>query len=389
MNGIRGAHRLAHSRQLKLRTLNYQSATSGNSLRRFHSSSPAFLGDIHLYDTLSEGIRSLPETDKGLAWYTCGPTTYAPAHLGHARTYVSIDILRRVVEDQSTKAPLFVMNITDIDDKILAAAKDSGMSPSELARKYENEFWEDMDSLNCLRPHVVTRVSERVESDIIPYIDNLLQKGIAYQAEDGVYFDIKAFDEQMGNLTRYGKLAPPSASKDLNLEFGEMKKNAKKDRRDFALWKKQKSGELISWNAPWGHGRPGWHIECSAMIEAVQKQFEDTHRFLIHAGGVDLKFPHHTNEIAQAEAYRGESDWIAHWVHTGHVHIDGLKMSKSLKNFISIREFLGGRSLASPLESPGDDFRLWCLGLSGSYRAPTSFSEKQLLDARAARRKII
>lgn len=261
--------------------------------------------------------------------------------------------MRRVIESQSTKPPLFVMNITDIDDKIMQAAQENKMLPLELARKYELEFWEDLDSLNCLRPHVVTRVTERVESDIIPYIQDLMEKGMAYETEDGVYFHTKAFNEQLGHITKYGKLAPPAASEDLNvLEARGKESVSKKDGRDFALWKNQKSEERVSWQAPWGRGRPGWHIECSAMIEAVQKQFHESHRFLIHAGGVDLKFPHHTNEIAQAEAFN-ESDWIGHWVHTGHLHIDGLKMSKSLKNFITIREFLAKNESTSPLESPG------------------------------------
>jgi cysteinyl-tRNA synthetase len=306
-----------------------------------HAAPPLVSSNVTiLCDDTSRGLLTLLYSD-------------APSHLGHARTYVCLDVMRRVIEADATKAPLFVMNITDIDDKILAAAEESETSPLELARKYENEFWEDLDSLNCLRPHVVTRVTERVESDIIPYIQGLLDKGMAYQTEDGVYFHIKAFNEQLGHMTKYGKLAPPAASEDFNfLESGENNASPKKDKRDFVLWKNQKSEELVSWEAPWGNGRPGWHIECSAMIEAVQKQFQDTHRFLIHAGGVDLKFPHHTNEIAQSEAYT-ESDWINHWVHTGHLHIDGLKMSKSLKNFITIREFLGKYDLTSPLESPG------------------------------------
>jgi cysteinyl-tRNA synthetase len=370
--------------------------------RRFaHGSVPkeGIAPQLKIYDSLSQQMQSLPSSQKALAWYTCGPTTYAPAHMGHARTYVCLDVLRRVMESiqtESSSRPLFVMNITDVDDKILTAAAASDESPLDLARRYEAEFWTDLDSLNCLRPHVVTRVTEYVESDIVPYIERLVDKGMAYEAEDGVYFHVKAFQEQLGHITKYGKLAPPAVSQDL---FSNSRDNPataasirKQDPRDFVLWKLRKPGESLSWPSPWGDGRPGWHIECSSMIQAVQQQFQDTHRFLVHAGGVDLRFPHHTNEIAQAEAFASTGEWIPYWVHTGHLHIDGLKMSKSLKNFVSIREFLaeydrGGS--ASSLESPADDFRLWCLGLSGSYRGSATFSRDRIAEARVIRQKVV
>ena len=368
---------------------------------------------LNLFDSLSESLQTLPlSSEKALAWYTCGPTTYAPSHMGHARTYVCLDIVRRVMESQTAagKSPLFVMNITDVDDKILAAADAATndetqghyQDPLVLARHYEMEFWKDMDSLNCLRPHVVTRVTEHVESDIVPYIQKLIGKGLAYELDDGVYFHVRAFDEAMGNMTKYGKLAPPAASQDffsttttkakIDSTKGEPTTTSpsKKDTRDFVLWKLRKPGEDLYWPSPWGDGRPGWHIECSAMIQAVQERFQETHQFFVHAGGIDLKFPHHTNEIAQAEAFTGNSMWIPHWVHTGHLHIDGLKMSKSLKNFVSIQEFLAefGTS-SSSLQSPADDFRLWCLGLSGSYRGPATFSRKRIDEARVIRQKIV
>ena len=378
----------------------------------------------------------------GLGWYTCGPTTYAPAHLGHARTYVCLDILRRVMTSKrnsattpTTPGPLFVLNITDVDDKTLQAAiEDGGSDPLLLARRYEREFWRDWDDLNCLRPHVVTRVTEHVDSHIVPFVEGLVKKGFAYElvegdsgdgAADGVYFDVRAYNERMGHLTRYGKLAPPAAARDMDDILLHNKENKvdesnnslisepydpsipsrkKRDSRDFVLWKKREKGqEALSWSSPWGDGRPGWHIECSAMIEAVQERFRDSHRFLVHAGGIDLKFPHHTNEIAQSEAYLGVGEWIPHWVHTGHLHIDGLKMSKSLKNFVSIEDFMAGRiasseedetSMApqntrSALESPSDDFRLWCLGLSGSYRGPATFSMTRIGEARSIRYKFL
>jgi len=169
----------------------------------------------------------------------------------------------------------------------------------------------------------------------------------------------------------------------------------KRDPRDFVLWKsRMDSEEELSWDSPWGSGRPGWHIECSAMIEHISQKFK-LHKVQIHAGGVDLKFPHHTNEIAQAEAYHlNESEpgneWIPHWVHTGHLHIDGRKMSKSLKNFVTVKEILSRQdATSSSIESPADDFRLWCLGLSGHYRELATYSDARLEEAKATRQKLL
>ena len=369
---------------------------------RFHSSSPPLSERTHdalvLFDSLSESHKAVPENrEKGLAWYTCGPTTYAPSHLGHARTYVCLDIIRRILEDHCSSlglpAPLFVTNITDVDDKILSASKDAGESPVALARRFERDFWRDMDALGCKRPHVVTRVTEHVESDIIPFIQKLVDNQFAYLGDDGVYFDLHYFEEKAGHLTRYGKLAPHTNAEDVSLNGTPSEEGTnKRDPRDFALWKTRKADEEMYWESPWGEGRPGWHIECSAMIEAVSNLFQDTHTFHFHAGGIDLQFPHHTNEIAQSEAYRfGEleedKEWIPHWIHTGHLHIQGLKMSKSLKNFVTIEEMLqaGGDGLGSP----ADDFRLWCLGLAGSYRATATYSQDRLNEAKVTREKIV
>lgn len=353
-----------------------------------------------LYDTLSDSFKSVSSSidGRGLAWYTCGPTTYAPAHLGHARTYVCLDIVRRVMEHimshSGKPAPLFVMNVTDVDDKILAAAKETGEAPIALARRYEHDFWRDLDELGCLRPHVVTRVTEHVDSDLIPYIERLVDTGMAYSSDDGVYFDVRAYEDQMGHITKYGKLAPSNVASDFfSRDQANLSETKKKDPRDFVLWKNRKEGEALFWSSPWGEGRPGWHIECSAMIESVQRQFKDSHKFLVHAGGVDLKFPHHTNEIAQSEAYLQSelsNEWIPHWVHTGHLHIQGLKMSKSLKNFVTIQELLEMDTAAkSALSAPGDDFRLWCLGLSGSYRGSATYSRDRIDEARSIRQKIV
>lgn len=365
---------------------------------------------LEMYNSLTGRVERLPETvpgslsvderPKALACYACGPTVYAPAHLGHARTYVWLDIFRRVWEDscEESNKPLFVLNITDVDDKILAAADSSGEAPLALARRYEESFWRDWDALNCLRPHVVTRVTEHVDTKIVPYIERLVELGMAYEVKrDGVYFDVNAYEEACKSFkSHYGKLAPQIQSSESFLS-GTALFDGKKDQRDFALWKGRKEGERMYWSSPWGDGRPGWHIECSAMIESIQSLFYTEYTFAVHAGGVDLQFPHHCNEIAQAEAYHLHhmspgQEWIRHWIHTGPLHIDGLKMSKSLKNYITINEMLtnegeGGGDLG--LVSPADDFRLWCLGLSGSYRAATTYSKERMDHAKVVRQKIV
>lgn len=360
-----------------------------------------------------------PDNTKALAWYTCGPTTYSAMHLGHARTYVWLDMMRRVLEfvaaAQGAPPPLFVMNVTDIDDKILAASVESQStvykSPMAISRQAETNFWKDMDRLGCAKPHITTRVTEFVDSDIIPYIDRLEQQGMAYVTDDGVYFDVQTFEAKVGPSSKYGKLAgaaiqSSSPTPTINDESDPQKGSVKRDRRDFALWKARKSGEEVYWPSPWGDGRPGWHIECSAMIEAVQQQFKDTHQFLVHAGGWDLKFPHHTNEIAQAEAFHhgknggclcpldhpndNHKEWIPHWVHTGHLMIKDSKMSKSLKNFLTVDElwFDYDESCSSQLDSPADDFRLWCL-MGGSYAHREEYGRSKLLLARQKRERIL
>jgi cysteinyl-tRNA synthetase len=293
-------------------------------------------------------------------------------------------------------APLFVLNITDVDDKILAAAKETNKNPIHLARPYEQDVWNDWDALNCLRPHVVTRVTAHMDS-IITFVKWLTDEHMAYETEDGVYFHVRAYNEQLGRVTKYGKLAPPAAAEGVEIEFENVPQQTttpklKKDPRDFVLWKKRKPSELLWWWSPWGEGRPGWHIECSAMIKDVQERFRETHTFHeVHAGGIDLKFPHHTNEIAQSEAFLGKGEWIPHWIHTGHLHIDGLKMSKSIKNFVTIQEFLNRKTegKTNEFDCPADDFRLWCLGLSGPYRGPATFSEARLQEARTIRHKML
>jgi len=439
-----GTNDLAHSLHPASQLYQYKSYRRVHTTQQTCFSNQRKTNESHLatdkfmlWDSLSESMKEVPlifepgeeecknskhrptnKNKKALAWYTCGPTTYSAMHLGHARTYVWLDMMRRVLEfvasARGVPPPLFVMNITDIDDKILAASEETKQtqptdyqSPMSISRRAEARFWKDMDRLGCQRPHITTRVTEYVESSIIPYIDHLVHKDMAYVTRKGVYFDVASFEEKLGSSSKYGKLAGKAVSSSPHSTTHDSPVSEKRDQRDFALWKARKDGEEVYWSSPWGDGRPGWHIECSAMIEAVQRQFQDTHKFLIHAGGWDLKFPHHTNEIAQAEAYhhgnsngggcacpldhyQNNKEWIPHWVHTGHLMIKDAKMSKSLNNFLTVEElwFDYDTSTSSPLDSPVDDFRLWCL-MGGSYAHREEYSRSKILLARQNREKML
>ncbi|KAJ8908033.1 hypothetical protein NDN08_008130 [Rhodosorus marinus] len=319
-----------------------------------------------------------------IGWYICGPTVYDSAHMGHARNYVNFDILRRVLTGYFGYSATYVMNVTDIDDKIIlrthllrlkevidvartanhqgdafkAAEKTLIESEKDLvalkaahealaqevnapefdvqtnfqriARKYELEFFEDMKALGVRPPDVLTRVSEYVE-EVKSFIDGVISKGYAYASNGSVYFDTQAFIKSTGK--RYGKLEPGAVGNATLLAEGEgalTQDDEKRSPMDFVLWKSSKEGEP-TWESQWGAGRPGWHVECSAMCSDILGCRVD-----INCGGVDLSFPHHENQLAQSEAYWDCSQWVNYFVHSGHLHIDGLKMSKSLKNFITI-----------------------------------------------------
>ncbi|CDW56465.1 cysteinyl tRNA synthetase, cytoplasmic [Trichuris trichiura] len=396
---------------------------------------------LKLYNSLTRRKELfIPINGNQVTWYICGPTVYDVAHMGHARSYISFDILRRVLKDYFGYDVLYVMNITDIDDKIIKRARqkhllekylqsepstqaflndvknarqeyvakmenepnedkknmyrkqlekldtslaafenvfaqhdeatislskqqvvtagadmlsewlDSGQKGTvsdhsifdALSRFYEEDFNKDMAALNVLPADVLTRVSEYVP-EIVAFVEKIIQKGFAYEANGSVYFDTVAFGRAIGH--RYGKLVPGAvADADLlqsamregegELSIGVDRLQEKRNTSDFALWKASKPGEPF-WESPWGYGRPGWHIECSVMATAICGQKLD-----IHSGGFDLRFPHHDNELAQTEAYYGIDQWVNYFLHAGTLKIAGLKMSKSLKNFITIKQCL-------------------------------------------------
>ncbi|KAI8096767.1 cysteinyl-tRNA synthetase [Halteromyces radiatus] len=402
----------------------------------------------------------IPKRGRQVTWYNCGPTVYDASHMGHARTYLTMDIIRRVLEDYFKYDVLFVQNVTDIDDKIIlrarqqylfnnlkektqsldvdlittveeawieymtsklnkipgaveSASKDwnsyqTNLTPEELSKAvlldekfkmylaalqtsrsaienakkslaendtskatadalldasqdilsvsldkkhgaevndpkifrdlpayWEDAYFQDMEALKVRKPDIQTRVSEYVP-EIIEYVQKIIDNGYAYEAQGSVYFDTNKYDGHDGH--HYAKLEPWSKGNTALIEDGEgslgSKLTGQKSKNDFALWKASKPGEP-TWNSPWGAGRPGWHIECSVMASAILGDSMD-----IHSGGIDLAFPHHDNELAQAEGYYNCHQWVNYFLHAGHLHVEGQKMSKSLKNFISIQEAL-------------------------------------------------
>ncbi|NXU96633.1 SYCM protein, partial [Cettia cetti] len=320
---------------------------------------------IVAYNSRSRSKEPLVLATEGVAtWYSCGPTVYDHAHLGHACSYVRFDIIRRIMTRFFGIEVLMVMGITDIDDKIIKRANEMNISPVALARIYEEDFKQDMAALKVLPPTIYMRVTDNIPQ-IISFIKTIISNGQAYATSQGnVYFDVKSWGKRYGVLTA---INPDTQDEAVDSD--------KRHGKDFALWKAAKPQEL-SWNSPWGKGRPGWHIECSTISSAVfGKQLD------IHTGGIDLAFPHHENEIAQCEVYHQCEQWGNYFLHSGHLHVKGSqeKMSKSLKNYITIKDFLKKCS--------SDQFRMFCL--RGRYRSgkekpltSVEFSEESMEDAK-------
>jgi cysteinyl-tRNA synthetase len=310
---------------------------------------------VRIFNTLSgdkEPLQPLHPPDVG--FYVCGPTVYDMSHVGHARVYVAFDVVVRYLRWRGYRVKL-VRNFTDVDDKIIKRAAEVGEKPSDVSERFIREYLFDMASLGVGRGDVEPKVTEHIP-EIVAIIEKLVAKGLAYASQGDVYFAVR-LDPSYGKLSRR-KLDDMRAG--ARVEPGEQKR----DPLDFALWKAAKPGEP-AWPSPWGQGRPGWHIECSAMSE---KYLGVT--FDLHAGGKDLVFPHHENEIAQSEGASGQP-FVKIWLHNGFVTLDEEKMSKSLGNFFTIRDVVA--------KFEPEALRLFLL--STHYRSPINFSDKTLAEA--------
>src|SRR5271170_191844 len=328
---------------------------------------------LKLFNTLSRSVQEFAPLDpaqKKIGMYCCGPTVYDFAHIGNWRTFVFADLVRRYLEFKNFQVT-HVMNITDIEDKIIRRVRETKTTLPEFTGKFETAFFEDLKTLNCLSPHQTPRATEHIP-EIISLIEKLIARGIAYKANDGsVYFSIEKY---RGCGCSYGQL--------LKLNFDEMRAGErisadeyeKESVADFALWKAYvpEDGE-ITWDSPWGKGRPGWHIECSAMSMKVLGESFD-----LHLGGEDLKFPHHEDEIAQSEGATGKP-FVKYWLHGAHLLVEGKKMSKSLGNYFTLRDLLAkgytGREVRYLL-------------LRAHYRETFNFTLEGLGEAKSALKRI-
>ena len=282
---------------------------------------------LRVYDTRSREKRKLSTLDDGkVRMYVCGITPYSPSHLGHARCYLAFDMVHRWLEASGYDVE-YVQNFTDIDDKILDISDSEGVEYSVVANRNIDDYLEVMDAMNVLRADHYPRVTDTIP-EIIDMVSTLVDKGHAYVGDDGVYFEIDTAPEKFGQLTGQTLEMVRAGAGGRVEDTG----SGKRDHRDFALWKRVKPSEP-SWDSPWGAGRPGWHIECSAMsLKHFGEQFD------IHGGGHDLRFPHHEAEIFQSECCTGSEPVVGYWMHNGFVNVNGEKMSKSLGNFRTIRD---------------------------------------------------
>lgn len=303
---------------------------------------------MKVYNTLTRKKEELvPITPGEIKMYACGPTVYNYIHIGNARPLCIFDILRRYLEYRGYKVT-FVQNFTDIDDKIIRRANEEHVDFSEISERYIKEFWTDADGLNVRHATVNPKATENIDA-IIHIISTLIEKGYAYEAQGDVYFSTEKFKD-------YGKLSHQPLE-DLEAGARIMVGEVKREPMDFAVWKAAKPGEP-AWDSPWGKGRPGWHIECSAMNWRYLGDTID-----IHCGGQDLIFPHHENEIAQSECFTGKP-FAHYWMHNGYINVDNVKMSKSLGNFFTVRDVA---------EKYGYEPIRYLL-ISAQYRSPINYS---------------
>jgi len=313
---------------------------------------------LKIYNTLSHKKEFLKPAQKGkVDLFVCGPTVYDFPHLGHARTYLVFDMIVSFLKELKIKT-FYLQNITDIDDKIIKRAKEKNITPKKLALRFEKEYIKDMRSLKIDTVTKYARATDYIP-EIISQVQRLIKKDKAYKIEDGIYFDIKKFKE-------YGKLSKRKISKSEDAVSRIDESKNKRNKGDFCLWKFSKKGEP-SWKSPFGEGRPGWHIEDTAIAERFFGFQYD-----IHGGARDLIFPHHEAEISQMESLSNKKPMAKYWIHTGFLTVKGKKMSKSLGNFITIREFLKDNSPEL----------LRMLILSSNYRSPIDYTKNNLNQAK-------
>ncbi len=331
---------------------------------------------LKLYNTLSRNIQQFEPLNEGrVGMYVCGPTVYGHAHLGHAKSYVSFDVLARYLR-YIGYAVTYVQNITDVghltddadegEDKLINQAKKEFKHPMAVAEAYTASYFEDMDAMGCVRPDISPRATGHIPEQI-ELVRKLMEKGYAYQAGGSVYFDVSRFD-------RYGKLSGRNVE-DMQAGARVDVSKDKKHPADFALWKKAEANHIMQWNSPWGMGYPGWHLECSAMSMKYLGKTID-----IHGGGIENQFPHHECEIAQSEAANGVQ-FVRFWVHHNMVTVNGQKMGKSLNNFITLKQlFKEGHELLSRKYDP---LAVRQLILQSHYRSPIDFSDDAIAAAQS------
>jgi len=315
---------------------------------------------IKVYNTMTRQKEELIVENNKIKLFVCGPTVYDYSHIGHARTYISFDVIVRYLKHNGYSV-FYLQNITDVDDKIINRAKEKNIDPLVLSHRFEEEYLRDMKLLNVDNVNFYARATEHMD-EIIDQIGRLIDKGFAYDTPTGVYFEVSKFKD-------FAKLSNRKLDDLQNVRIAV--DSNKKDPKDFALWKKQE--EEPYWDSPWGKGRPGWHIEDTAITESYFGP-----QYNIHGGGLDLIFPHHDAEIAQMEAASGKEPLVEYWMHTGFLNVKGEKMSKSLGNFITIKDLLE--------RYDAQTYRFFVL--STHYRSPIDFSDEILRQSENSLKRI-